>query len=125
MACKVLIADDEVAIANVVAKKLLNAGLEVVVALDGQEAYERAMAERPDFLITDYQMPGLNGLELCARLTTEIPDPIPTILLTAKGFEIDRSAMANLPIRCVMTKPFSPRELLANVQAVLGVSATS
>ena len=64
-AWKILVADDEAPIANVVAMKLRNAGLEVTVALDGQEAYELAMADRPDFLITDLQMPGMNGLELC------------------------------------------------------------
>ncbi|GAH73233.1 unnamed protein product [marine sediment metagenome] len=114
-----LVADDEAPIANVVALKLRNASLDVLVALDGQEAYERAIAERPDFLITDLQMPGMSGLELCARLTAEL-GPIPTILLTAKGFELEPGATEGLPIRRVMTKPFSPRELLACVQEELG-----
>ena len=118
---KVLVADDEAPIANVVAMKLRNAGMDVTVALDGQEAYERALAAPPDFMITDLQMPGLNGLELCARLTAELPDRIPTILLTAKGFEIDKAALAPLPIRRVMAKPFSPRELLARVQEAMGM----
>lgn len=120
MGCTVLVADDDAFITNVVAKKLRNAGLKVIVAMDGQEAYELAAAERPDFLITDLQMPGMSGLELCARLTAELPEPIPTILLTAKGFEIDRDQLANLPILHVMTKPFSPRGLLASVQEALG-----
>ena len=113
-AWKILVADDEAPIANVVAMKLRNAGLAVTVALDGQEAYELAKADRPDFLITDLQMPGMNGLELCARLAAELDGGIPTILLTAKGFELDRTALAGLPIRRVMSKPFSPRELLAS-----------
>jgi len=116
---KIVVADDEATIANVVAMKLRNAGLEVIVAMDGQEAYERVMAERPDFLITDLQMPGMSGLELCARLTAELPAGIPTILLTAKGFEIGAEAIGDLPIRRIMTKPFSPRELLACVQREL------
>ncbi|HUU09164.1 MAG TPA: response regulator [Phycisphaerae bacterium] len=123
MGCKVLVADDEACITHVVARKFQNAGLEVIVAMDGCEAYERATAERPDFLVTDLQMPGMSGLELCARLTAELPEPIPTILLTAKGFEIDRDQIRDLPILHVMTKPFSPRELLANVQHALGVGA--
>jgi len=90
-----------------------------------REAYERASAQPPDFLITDLQMPAMSGLELCARLTAELPEPIPTILLTAKGFEIDPNAIGGLPILHVMTKPFSPRELLANVQAALAVGAAS
>lgn len=125
MTHKVLVADDEAFITNVVARKLQNAGLEVIVAMDGQEAYELAMNERPDFLITDLQMPRMSGLELCARLTAELPEPIPTILLTAKGFEIDRSKIGSLPILRVMTKPFSPRKLLASVQEALGVCAAS
>jgi two-component system alkaline phosphatase synthesis response regulator PhoP len=123
MACKILVADDEIAITNVVARKLQNAGLETIVAGDGQEAYELASAERPDFLITDLQMPGMNGLELCTRLAAELPVPIPTILLTAKGFEIDRASLAHLPILQVMTKPFSPNELLASVKEALGLCA--
>jgi len=70
-------------------------------------------------------MPRMSGLELCARLTAELPEPIPTILLTAKGFEIDRSKIGSLPILHVMTKPFSPRKLLANVREALGVCAAS
>jgi two-component system, OmpR family, alkaline phosphatase synthesis response regulator PhoP len=116
---RVLVADDELPIASVVAVKLRNAGLEVTVARDGQDAYEKALAVRPDFIVTDLQMPCMNGLELIARLTAEIGG-IPTILLTAKGFEVSRAALAGLPIMRVMTKPFSPRELLSTVQKALG-----
>ena len=56
-----------------------------------------------------------------SRLAAELDGGIPTILLTAKGFELDRTALAGLPIRRVMSKPFSPRELLATVQEALGV----
>ena len=125
MAFKILVADDEAPIANVVAMKLRNAGLEVIVAMDGLEAYERAIAERPDFMITDLQMPGMNGLELCARLAAELEGGIPTILLTAKGFELTAESIRELPVRRIMTKPFSPRELLAQVQELLGLLATT
>ncbi|MCX5685671.1 MAG: response regulator [Planctomycetota bacterium] len=120
MTRRILVADDEAPIANAVAMKLRNAGFEVTVALDGQEAFERAMEDRPDFIVTDLQMPGMSGLELCARLTAELAPGIPTILLTAKGFELEQKDLAGLPIRRVMTKPFSPRELLASVQDALG-----
>jgi two-component system, OmpR family, alkaline phosphatase synthesis response regulator PhoP len=122
---KILVADDEAPIANVVAMKLRNAGFEVTVALDGQEAYEQAKADRPDFLVTDLQMPGMNGLELCARLAAELEGGVPTILLTAKGFEIDPSTLTGMPIRRVMSKPFSPRELLLTVQEALAAAATT
>jgi len=118
---KIMVADDEPAIANVVAKKFANAGLAVIVAMDGQEAYDLAMADPPDFLITDLQMPGMSGLQLIERLTAELDEEIPTILLTAKGFEISRASVAHLPIRRIMTKPFSPRELLTCVQEALGL----
>lgn len=125
MAFKILVADDEAPIANVVAMKLRNAGLEVIVAMDGLEAYELAIAERPDFMITDLQMPGMSGLELCARLVAELDGGIPTILLTAKGFELSAESVRELPVRRIMTKPFSPRELLAQVQELLGLLATT
>jgi len=125
MAFKILVADDEAPIANVVAMKLRNAGLEVVVAMDGLEAYELAVAERPDFMITDLQMPGMSGLELCARLVAELEGGIPTILLTAKGFELEAESVRGLPVRRIMTKPFSPRELLAQVQESLGLLAAT
>jgi len=125
MAFKILVADDEAPIANVVAMKLRNAGLEVIVAMDGLEAYELAIAERPDFMITDLQMPGMSGLELCARLAAELEGGIPTILLTAKGFELTAESVRELPVRRIVTKPFSPRELLAQVQELLGLLATT
>ena len=120
MPTRVLVVDDEPAIANVVALKLRNAGLDVTVAMDGHEGYEQALHERPDFIITDLQMPGMSGLEMVARLTAELGEGIPTILLTAKGFEIGEAAIENLPICRVMTKPFSPRELLGAVRLALG-----
>ena len=125
MAFKILVVDDEAPIANVVAMKLRNAGLEVIVAMDGLEAYELAIAERPDFMITDLQMPGMSGIELCARLAAELEGGIPTILLTAKGFELSAESVRELPVRRIMTKPFSPRELLAQVQELLGLLATT
>jgi len=125
MAFKILVVDDEAPIANVVAMKLRNAGLEVIVAMDGLEAYELAIAERPDFMITDLQMPGMSGIELCARLAAELEGGIPTILLTAKGFELTAESVRELPVRRIMTKPFSPRELLAQVQELLGLLATT
>jgi two-component system alkaline phosphatase synthesis response regulator PhoP len=125
MAFTILVADDEPYITSVVAKKLRNAGFEVLVASDGQEAFDLAVAQRPDLLITDLQMPVMSGLELCARLAVELTEPIPAFLLTAKGFELDPEDVKRLPIRRVMTKPFSPRDLLAKVQETLGAAVQS
>jgi len=125
MSWKILVADDEACITTIVSKKLQNAGFDVIVAMDGQEAFDRAMAEHPDFMVTDLQMPLMSGLEVCARLAAELAEPIPTLLLTAKGFELDPEELARLPICRVMTKPFSPRELLANIRDALGAPVLS
>jgi len=121
MAVKILVADDEPYITTVLARKLENAGFDVLVASDGQEAYERGIAESPDLIITDLQMPIMNGLEVCARLAAELPVPIPTLLLTAKGFELDPDEVERLPIQQVLTKPFSPRDLVKKVKEALKV----
>jgi CheY-like chemotaxis protein len=116
----ILVADDESHILNVVSLKLRNAGYRVLTARDGQEALEVACQEHPDLLITDYSMPRLSGLELCHRLkqdpnTTDIP----TIMLTARGYNIDMHDMEQSGILRMLSKPFSPRQLLASVNEVL------
>ncbi|HOI55563.1 MAG TPA: response regulator [Phycisphaerae bacterium] len=117
---KILIADDEAHIIHVVQLKLQNGGFDVVTAMDGREALELARRERPQLLISDLQMPILSGLELAAAL---YQDPqtrhLPIILLTAKGFEVDDEATARTNVRMIMTKPFSPRELLARVNELV------
>jgi len=122
---KVLIADDEAHILHVVQMKLQNGGFRVVTAMDGQEALDLAPSVRPCLLITDLQMPRLSGLELATALYgDEQTRDIPVILLTAKGFEIDDETIAGTNIKMVMTKPFSPRDLLARVGEVIGAAAT-
>jgi len=121
---KVLVADDEAHILHVVQIKLEHGGFEVVAATDGREALEQARTVEPDLLITDLQMPFLSGLEVAARLRQDAATQhIPVILLTAKGFEVDRAAIANTNVKMILTKPFSPRDLLSRVQEVLGAGA--
>lgn len=117
---RVLVADDEVHILNVVSFKLRNSGLEVLTARDGQEALELARAERPDLLIVDYQMPGLNGLEVCLKLR-EDPETaqVPAIMLTARGLDIEQDQLDQAGIRMVIPKPFSPREVLGSAEELL------
>ena len=121
----ILVADDETHILHVVSMKLRNAGYNVVTARDGQEALDLATAERPDMLITDYHMPQLSGLELCQRLQQDPATAgIPTIMLTARGYNLELADTASSGIRCMLSKPFSPRQLLATVNDVLrGVAA--
>ena len=120
----ILVADDESHILNVVSLKLRNAGYRVITASDGQEALELAGVEKPDLVITDYHMPRLSGIELCRRLKQEAAtSSIPAIMLTARGYSLDVQDTAESGILQMISKPFSPRQLLATVEEVLSKSA--
>jgi len=120
MSKKILVVDDEAHILHVVSMKLRNAGFEVITAVDGEEALELCASERPDLLITDFQMPFLSGLELCRRLRACEPTrDIPAIMLTARGFDLEPHDMADAGIAAVLAKPFSPREVLQRVNDLL------
>lgn len=122
---KILVADDEVQFRNVVAYKFRNAGLEVITACDGAEALELAETERPDLMIVDYQMPELDGLQLCSRLRQQADTAsIPVILLTAHGMNMDETLFEQAGVTVLMAKPFSPRELLARAKELLSESQT-
>ena len=117
---KILVADDESHILHVVSLKLRNAGFDVVTASDGQEALEMALSERPDLLITDYHMPQLSGLELCQKLKEDpTTAKIPAIMLTARGYQLDPKDTEQSGILRMLSKPFSPRQLLSTVNEVL------
>ena len=117
---KIMVVDDEVHILHVVSLKLRHAGYEVITAQDGGEALELAQIERPDLVITDYQMPGLSGLELCQRLKRSAATrQIPALMLTARGFVLDPEAMETAGIKTCLHKPFSPREVLRVVEEML------
>lgn len=116
----ILVADDESHILNVVSLKLRNAGFRVLTACDGQEALDIALVERPDLLITDYHMPQLSGLELCRRLKQEAAtESMPAIMLTARGYHLEPHDTEQSGILRMLSKPFSPRHLLATVNEVL------
>ncbi len=122
MSRKIVAADDEAHILHVVSMKLRNAGYEVITAIDGEEALEVCLSELPDLLITDYQMPVMSGLELCRELRSrEKVKNIPAIMLTARGFDIEPQEMIDAGIAAVLTKPFSPREMLEKVNSLLDV----
>ena len=116
----ILVADDETHILHVVSLKLRNAGYRVLTAHDGQEALEMALQERPHLLITDYHMPQLSGLEVCRRLKQDASRPqIPVIMLTARGYHLEPHDTEQSGILKMLSKPFSPRQLLATVNEVL------
>jgi len=126
MPAKILVADDESHILHVVSLKLRNAGYEVVTASDGQEALEMAHSEHPDLLITDYHMPQLSGLELCQKLKQDPSTAkIPAIMLTARGYQLDPNDTEQSGILRMLSKPFSPRQLLATVNEVLQEAAAA
>ena len=117
---KVLVVDDEVHIVHVVAIKLRNNGYEVISADNGAEAFELACEEKPDIIVTDYQMPVMSGLELVEKLRQqdETKD-IPIIMLTARSFAISKEQQEDLRVSSCLSKPFSPKELLGNIEDVL------
>ena len=116
----ILVADDESHILHVVSLKLKNAGYIVITARDGQEALEMAQQEKPDLVITDYHMPQLSGLELCQKLKQNpATSTIPAIMLTARGYHLEPADTEKSGILRMLSKPFSPRHLLATVNEVL------
>jgi two-component system response regulator ResD len=115
----VLVVDDEPTITEVVARYLERAGYGATVAADGLSALEQAGRHRPDLVVLDVMIPGLDGLEVMRRLRDQDRDRIAVILLTAKGEESDRITGLRLGADDYVVKPFSPAELVARVDAVL------
>lgn len=115
----VLVVDDEPTIAEVVARYLERAGYRTRVAADGPAAIEAAARQRPDLVVLDLMLPGIDGLEVMRRLRDQDRERIAVILLTAKGEESDRIVGLRLGADDYVVKPFSPAELVARVDAVL------
>jgi DNA-binding response OmpR family regulator len=115
----VLIVDDEPTIAEVVGRYLERAGYRTRIAGDGDAALAAAAAERPDLVVLDVMLPGLDGLRVMSRLRDQDAAPIGVILLTARGEESDRVVGLRLGADDYVVKPFSPAELVARVDAVL------
>lgn len=117
---KVLVVDDEIHIVHVVAIKLRNNGYEVIIAENGAEAFDKACREKPDMIVSDYQMPIMTGLELVTKLRQcEETRDIPVIMLTARNFAIEDEQQKELQISECLSKPFSPKELLRSIEDIL------
>lgn len=117
---KVLVVDDEIHIIHVVAIKLRNNGYEVLSAENGADAFELAVAEKPDIVVTDFQMPVMTGLELVEKLRQcDQTKNIPVIMLTARGFAVEEEQKEDLQISEFLSKPFSPKELLRTIEDIL------
>jgi DNA-binding response OmpR family regulator len=115
----VLVVDDEPTIAEVVSRYLERAGYRTQVAADGVQALAAVADHRPDLVVLDLMLPGIDGLEVMRRLREQGRGRIATILLTAKGEESDRVVGLRLGADDYVVKPFSPAELVARVDAVL------
>jgi DNA-binding response OmpR family regulator len=114
---RVLVVDDEAIVRDVVTRYLEKEGFRVDAAEDGEAALELAVRSRPDIVVLDLLLPKVDGLEVFRRLR-ELGD-IPVVMLTAKGEEVDRLVGLELGADDYVSKPFSPRELVARIRAVL------
>jgi DNA-binding response OmpR family regulator len=113
----VLVVDDEETIAEAVRARLENEGYRVLVAGDGDRAIETAARERPDLVVLDLMLPGMDGLEVCKQLQRE--RWVPVLMLTARTEEADKVAGFAVGADDYLTKPFSLRELVVRVRAIL------
>jgi two-component system response regulator ResD len=113
----VLVVDDESIVREVVAEYLRQDGFDVEVAEDGPEALKRFAQARPDLVLLDLMLPGIDGLEVCRRIRMQ--SNVPVIMVTAKGDEIDTIIGLGVGADDYISKPFSPRELVARVKAAL------
>lgn len=113
----ILVVDDEPHIVQLVRLYLQNEGFQVEAAFDGKQALDKARAVRPDLIVLDIMMPGLDGLEVTRELRKS--SAVPIIFLTARGEDVDRIVGLELGADDYMAKPFNPRELVARVKAVL------
>jgi DNA-binding response OmpR family regulator len=113
----VLVVDDEPTIREIVVRYLARDGYHTLEAADGDRARELVDTERPDLVVLDLMLPGMDGLELCRWIRTR--SHLPVIMLTARGEETDRIIGLELGADDYVTKPFSPRELAARVRTVL------
>lgn len=123
---KVLVVDDEIHILRVVAIKLRNNGFEVITAEDGKEGYETAIDQKPDVIVSDFQMPNMTGIEMVEKLRQDASTAdIPVIMLTARGFAVEDEQKSKLNIAEFLSKPFSPKELLKTVEDVLAAAVVN
>jgi DNA-binding response OmpR family regulator len=117
---KILVVDDEEDILELVRHNLAREGYQVICAATGEKAVEKARSEKPDLIVLDLMLPGIDGLQVARNLKDDAGTrQIPIIMLTAKGEEADIVTGLELGADDYVTKPFSPRVLLARVRAVI------
>jgi len=124
MAKRILAVDDDAKVLKILQHSLTREGFEVVCASDGFEAIDRAKEAKPDLILLDIMMPGMDGFETLRHLKEFLLD-VPVIILSARGEELDRVVGFRMGVDDYQTKPFSPVELALRVKAVLRRSSSS
>ncbi len=118
---RILVVDDEPHIRRVLEAILGKEGFEVLVAVDGPQGLEELSTEEVDLVILDLMMPGANGLEILSKIRSDpLRENTPVIILTAKGQDTDREAALAGGANDFLTKPFSPKKLIARIHEILG-----
>src|SRR3989454_1173825 len=120
MDSKILIVEDEQSVVDILRKCLEPEGLQVIAAYNGQDGLRAVTEARPDLLILDLTLPGLDGFELCRRIRRQ-PETarLPILVLSGRTEEVDKVVMLELGADDYVTKPFSPKELVARVKTLL------
>lgn len=119
---KILVVDDESSIVTLLQFNIEKAGFDVVTAEDGRMGYELALTEKPDLIVLDLMLPEMDGIEVCKQLRQDKVET-PILMLTAKDDELDKIIGLELGADDYLTKPFSPREVVARIKAILRRSA--
>lgn len=121
MAKKILVADDDKNLVNLITSRLENSGYDVITANDGLKAFDAASNELPDIIILDVMMPKMEGFEVCKKLKSQDSTKnIPVIMLTALSNESDLTEGLEKGADSFLTKPFIADDLLAEIEQVLG-----
>ncbi|KQL37960.1 MULTISPECIES: response regulator transcription factor [Bacillaceae] len=115
---KILVVDDEEHILTLIKFNLEQAGFQVVTATDGEEGLQKAVEEKPELIVLDLMLPKKDGMEVCKELRLQ-RNTTPILMVTAKDDEFDKVLGLELGADDYMTKPFSPREVVARVKAIL------
>ena len=124
MSKRILVVDDEPSIVTLLKYNLEQAGYTVITALDGEEGLHLAIEETPELVVLDLMLPKLDGLEVCKQLR-QLKINVPILMLTAKDDEFDKVLGLELGADDYLTKPFSPREVVARIKAILRRSQQS
>jgi two-component system alkaline phosphatase synthesis response regulator PhoP len=120
MARKILIIEDDVSTSQFLSYTMEHEGYQVLTALDGIEGLKKALAEKPDLIILDIMLPGLDGFELCHRLRAYAPAAdIPVLMLSAKAQETDKATGLKMGANCYIVKPADPAKIVDAVKDML------